>query len=616
MSDYSSLKATINANIKANNNQEITGSIMNSVLNAMVNSLGAGYQFIGVATPTNPGSAQTPDYKCFYIATTPGTYTNLGGLVVADGEVALLKYDSSWTKEVTGIASADQINQLGQKIGKTEIKMVDGYIPCAVPNGTIVDINDVRIAGTYKHAIVPVNVGDVLTITANGGSSPKPISYLDAEYRSLGFVEQPDVQNYIVAVNSNTKYILINDYGGNISYYAGADSVEAQLKFVAPKVGKIVYVAANNSTETDKRNADYVCDGINDESEINNAIESLTKGGTIQLLDGDYYIDSFSKPNGTAIEFGYNSGNARVIVFKGTTQNKSYNTRYGVTVHVTETALNSCSDSGIYRVFSGTPQKPEYSGDFFTYTYINNVVFENFYLYFHNASKPIIGIYGCWFGSMELNQIGIFTESYFNDRFLHLKPATPHQNCCGIYTNSGSNDEMARLGMKCVYVGGLYTGFMFKGVDHLIMELCMASRCVYGYRFQEYSAKTLTMINCADEGNSHLPRFESNGGTITMIDFNMEINGENIVPDDINGDTVFSAKEDYPGSWKGTISFTMQGRGTRGISKFWADGSGINFITRNLYNPISSMPTNPEFLERYFDQENNVWKTWNGSSWV
>lgn len=114
MSEYSSLKATINANVKTNGNQEITGAITNSVLNAMVDSLGAGYQFIGVATPTNPGTAQTPDYKCFYIATTPGTYANLGGLVVADGEVALLKYDTSWTKEVTGIATADQLNQLIQ----------------------------------------------------------------------------------------------------------------------------------------------------------------------------------------------------------------------------------------------------------------------------------------------------------------------------------------------------------------------------------------------------------------------------------------------------------------------------------------------------------------------
>ena len=120
MSDYSSLKATINANIKANNNHEITGAITNSVLNAMVDSLGAGYQYKGVATPTNPGSAQTPDYKCFYFATTPGTYTNLGGLVVADGEVAILKYDTSWTKEVTGAATADQAFKFKRTLASDE----------------------------------------------------------------------------------------------------------------------------------------------------------------------------------------------------------------------------------------------------------------------------------------------------------------------------------------------------------------------------------------------------------------------------------------------------------------------------------------------------------------
>lgn len=114
MSNYSSLKATINANVKTNGNQEITGSVLNSVLNAMVDSEGAGYQFMGVATPSSPGTAQTPDYKCFYLASTPGTYTYLGGLVVADGEVAILKYDSSWHKEVTGAATASEVSQLGQ----------------------------------------------------------------------------------------------------------------------------------------------------------------------------------------------------------------------------------------------------------------------------------------------------------------------------------------------------------------------------------------------------------------------------------------------------------------------------------------------------------------------
>ena len=107
MANYQLLKTDIDAKVYQNGAQEITGANLNSVLNAMVTTLGAGYQFIGMATPTNPGTAQTPDYKCFYIATTPGTYTNLGELVVAEGEVAILKYDTAWTKEVTGVATAN-----------------------------------------------------------------------------------------------------------------------------------------------------------------------------------------------------------------------------------------------------------------------------------------------------------------------------------------------------------------------------------------------------------------------------------------------------------------------------------------------------------------------------
>ena len=91
MANYQLLKADIDEKVYENAKQKITGANLNSVLNKMVDSLGKGYQFMGVATPTNPGAAQTPDYKCFYLVTIPGTYTNMGGLVVADGEVALLK---------------------------------------------------------------------------------------------------------------------------------------------------------------------------------------------------------------------------------------------------------------------------------------------------------------------------------------------------------------------------------------------------------------------------------------------------------------------------------------------------------------------------------------------
>lgn len=96
MAEYSNLSATINAQIRANGVQAITGPVLNAVLAAMVNVLGDGYRLKGVAAPAdNPGS---PDNRVAYLAAQDGTYTNFGGLVVS-GEVALLLWDSAWTKE-------------------------------------------------------------------------------------------------------------------------------------------------------------------------------------------------------------------------------------------------------------------------------------------------------------------------------------------------------------------------------------------------------------------------------------------------------------------------------------------------------------------------------------
>lgn len=120
MANYKSLKTTINANVKRNGNQEITGQILNSVLNAMVDTLGTGYSFAGVATPsTNPG---TPDAKVFYIANGKGTYANFGGLEVTEDEVIVLKYDTAWHKVATGIASKAKLTELNSDFKAYETK--------------------------------------------------------------------------------------------------------------------------------------------------------------------------------------------------------------------------------------------------------------------------------------------------------------------------------------------------------------------------------------------------------------------------------------------------------------------------------------------------------------
>ena len=98
MASYNELLALIDAYINQNGVQAITGQVLNGVLRAMVDQLGRGYTIMGTAVPsTDPG---TPDGPESWFASTPGTYTDMGGLTVANAELALLSYTPSdgWAK--------------------------------------------------------------------------------------------------------------------------------------------------------------------------------------------------------------------------------------------------------------------------------------------------------------------------------------------------------------------------------------------------------------------------------------------------------------------------------------------------------------------------------------
>ena len=125
MSNYSGLKQDINNNIYENQTQQITGTVLNAILNEMTASLGAGYQFAGVATlGMNPGD---PDQRVFDLAG-EGIYTSFGGLQVPAGKLGVLKWDNRWTLQtidglgggganLTGyvsVASTDDLPDEGQ----------------------------------------------------------------------------------------------------------------------------------------------------------------------------------------------------------------------------------------------------------------------------------------------------------------------------------------------------------------------------------------------------------------------------------------------------------------------------------------------------------------------
>lgn len=106
MSNYTNLLATIAANIYTNGNNEVTAAMVKAALDAMVGSLGAGFQFIGVATPeTDPG---TPDQRVFYLAG-PGTYTHFDGIEIHANRLGILKWSDEWVaEEIESLGGADE----------------------------------------------------------------------------------------------------------------------------------------------------------------------------------------------------------------------------------------------------------------------------------------------------------------------------------------------------------------------------------------------------------------------------------------------------------------------------------------------------------------------------
>lgn len=106
MANYSNLIENINQNITENGQGAITGLILNQVLRAMVTELGEGYQLVGVALPNTTPIAT--DSKIFYLASTPGTYTNFNGIVVPQG-ISILKYNGSWGIETLDLSYYTQV---------------------------------------------------------------------------------------------------------------------------------------------------------------------------------------------------------------------------------------------------------------------------------------------------------------------------------------------------------------------------------------------------------------------------------------------------------------------------------------------------------------------------
>lgn len=171
------MKTAIGSVIRTNGNNEITGAWLQDVLLSMVNSLGANATFAGIATPeTIPG---TPDQRIFYIAYTPGTYSNMGGFTLGKAQIALITYLNIWEHFIIDLGTYTEESVFGD----FNISDEQGNVVLRIANGHIrtKNFNSAKIGGLPLEGKTYSILGDSIS-TFKGCLKSDDRNYTGAAY--------------------------------------------------------------------------------------------------------------------------------------------------------------------------------------------------------------------------------------------------------------------------------------------------------------------------------------------------------------------------------------------------------------------------------------------------
>ena len=347
-----------------------------------------------------------------------------------------------------------------------------------------------------------------------------------------------------------------------------------------------VTVVSKDACDEQKATADFVCLGENDELILQKAIDKcVEENKNLYLANGVYHIDGFYdfQDGGPLTALCFPNCKREICVYG---QSLTYGKGEGVCLYVSAKALESINEETVDVIRTTWTPKGMGSG--------SSLRIENIAIDISHNQKPIRAIDLRRCDRPELKQIKM--GAYFDmPAGFGRPPAIAAKGCIGLTMTDGSNHSSSNY--TNVHATGFYEGIQVGG-EHVVMINCSAIMCCYGYTFGNYQIRCganhpITMINCMDERNVHLPLFnacgddDGNGARlqgeqeVTMISFNIERIAKQ-TPGGKLGDLM---REVYPGTWKGNIGFTAQPAWCHLNEKnfqIWEnDGSGKGFITRN-----------------------------------
>ena len=222
MANWNILKQAIANVIKINGNQEITGATLQNTLNSIVNTVGENATFAGIAKPeTNPG---TPDGPVFYIASSPGTYSNFNISIDSYGLFILANTNNIWNKyNVFG----DYIITLLNKASSGN--MSSTYVNNSSVVGETVKFDTNVKGGVFCTNLLSVDIGDksnnfsikLTNLYSNKKAAPS-YCVVDKDYKVLSLVKNvssatinkldlPENAKYIIANSATNKSVVNSD---------------------------------------------------------------------------------------------------------------------------------------------------------------------------------------------------------------------------------------------------------------------------------------------------------------------------------------------------------------------------------------------------------------------
>lgn len=415
--------------------------------------------------------------------------------------------------------------------------------------------------------------------------------------------------------NNNRLNITPSDCEGLALSYDGFTGISEQIY-----KDKVVRVASNTANDIEKKYADFICDGIADEQQINQALQLLGEigGGTLQLSSGIFYLDNFTQgTDGVYRSIVYPNIDGLTITIKGTgAMAKGDLVATSIDLSYSAyTALNNSSNSQ-YELFGKN------LGGKQTVLYMKDLRFRS-----PKNQKKFIFIDLFAFGRVELEHV--YCYAYKDVLASTLAPAVDGLIGCKMLdgSNWGTENNYLSCGMYACYEGWQV------GSEHVYMRNCSAIYNVYGYTFGNYQWSNaflhpITLIGCCDERNVNLPLFKkcgfysssatNKGQRIDIISMAIERKSAG-TPGGNLGDL---AVEVTDGTFNGDISFTMLNDGNvNSVNIPFFQSGGSNFKVRNSAHALSGNTATrnsyaPNNFEEFYDTtEGKLYKYINGN-WI